>query len=631
MNDSALSISQEYYRIQNWGDRYFSVNAQGHVGVNANGNQVEGDLFQLVQSLAQRGIEPPILIRFNGIIRDRIHRLQLAFDAAIQEFNYRNTYRIAYPIKVNPQRHVVELVQKEGSPYLLGLEVGSKPELLAVLTLDENPDALLLCNGYKDAEYIELALLANKLGRRTIIIIEQIYEVKLVLEVAKHLGFEAELGLRFKPTNKGTGRWKTSGGEFAKFGLDTHDIMICLEQLKQAGYLSWLKLFHFHIGSQITSIESIQKALQEAVCMYTELARICPSLSFFDAGGGLGVDYDGSRTISDSSINYSIEEYARNVVSTIGEGCQKAQIPDPIIITESGRALVAHHTALITEVIDIASVVNAIGTVDPPISQHDIPISLYQLYQEISAENCLETLHDALQLREMIVESFIHGQLSLLERAYCEHIYQHLIAKICHTAQQLSEIPEEIESINQSRLDIYFCNFSVFQSLPDSWAINQLFPIMPIHHLLEKPQRRVIVADLSCDSDGKIDHFIGHRGISNPYFYLHAATSMPYYLGIFLVGAYQEILGGLHNLFGDTNAVHVDLNEDGTWEIKHIVEGDTIEEVLHYTQYHPDHFLERLRVLIEKSLRAGRLSNQESAILQKKIKQSLESYTYLVD
>lgn len=629
MNDK-LNIAHEYYRLPSWGEPYFSVNDQGHIKVKANRKQGEGDLFNLVQSLAQRGIDPPILIRFNGIISDRIHRLQSAFESAIHEFNYHNTYRIAYPIKVNPQRHIVEFIQKEGSPYLLGLEVGSKPELLAVLTLDENPEALLLCNGYKDAEYIELALLSNKLGRRTIIIVEQVYEIPLILEIAKRLEAEVELGLRFRPTNKGTGRWKTSGGEFAKFGLDTHEIIACLEQLKQAGHLEWLKLFHFHIGSQITSIESIKKALHEAACMYTELAKICPSLAFFDAGGGLGIDYDGSKTASDSSMNYTVEEYARDVVSAIGEACQQAGLADPVIITESGRALIAQHAVLVTEVMDVASTLDGIGEINPPLSQHDIPVTLYALYQNLTAENCLETLHDLLELKDHILESFIHGQLSLMERAYCEQIYQHIVAKICHVAHSLKEIPEEIENLDKMRLDMYFCNFSVFQSLPDAWAIGQLFPVMPIHRLTEKPERRAIVADLSCDSDGKIDHFIGHRGIPNPYVYLHSPNNSPYYLGIFLVGAYQEILGGLHNLFGDTNAVHVDLNEEGVWDIKHVVEGDSIEEVLHYTQYHPDNLLERLREFIERSLKAGRLSNQESAILQKKIKQALESYTYLV-
>lgn len=623
-------MHQELYWIQNWGERYFSVNSKGHIIVNPNGDGTSGDLYELVRSLVERGIEPPILIRFDGIIRDRIYHLQTAFDDAIKAFNYRGSYRAAYPIKVNPQRHVVDRINQVGSPHLLGLEVGSKPELLAVLTVDNNSDALLLCNGYKDAEYIEIALLANKLGRRTIIIIEQLYEIKLVLDIAKQMGCEAEIGFRMRPSSKGSGRWKSSGGDLAKFGLNAHEIVSCLELLKQSSKKHWLKLLHFHMGSQVTSIDAVKKSVEEAAHMYTELAKTCPSLEFFDAGGGLGVDYDGSKTASDSSMNYSLEEYARDIVSAIGEACQKANIADPVIITESGRALAAHHAVLITEVIDVASTLDASDTIDHPSSSHEIPKSLYHLYQEVSVKNCLEVLHDALQLKEKIVESFVLGQLSLEERAYSEQVYQRLISKIRHLSKSMQYVPEDIENIDKTLFDIYFCNFSVFQSLPDSWAIQQLFPIMPIHRLNEEPKRRAIIADLSCDSDGKIDQFVSLRG-PRPYIKLHEFNPpTPYYLGIFLVGAYQEILGGLHNLFGDANAVHVELDREGQWNIKDVVEGDTIEEVLIYTQYHPHEILERLRMLIETSLKAGRLSNEESAKLQKKVKQSLESYTYLV-
>ena len=622
--------NNEEYWIQHWGDPYFGINSNGHVSVKANGDEIEGDLYELVRSLVHRGIDPPILIRFDGIIRNRIQHLQKAFDDAIKEFNYSNSYRIAYPIKVNPQRHVVDQVQLAGSDRSLGLEVGSKPELLAVITLDDNMDALLLCNGYKDAEYIELALLASKLGRRTIIIIEQVYEVKLVLDIANQIGCQAELGFRMRPSSKGSGRWKSSGGDLAKFGLNSYEIFICLEQLQQAGKSDWLKLLHFHIGSQITSIDAIKKAMDEASRMFTELAKICPSLLFFDAGGGLGVDYDGSKATSDSSMNYSLEEYARDIVYILGDACQKANVPQPVIITESGRALTAHHAILITEVIDVATPLEAPATIDSPPTKHSIPATLYALYQDLSPKNCQEVLHDALELKEKITEGFIHGTLSLTERAYSELIYQRLITKIRAVSRQLEYVPEDIENLDKTIFDIYFCNFSVFQSLPDSWAIQQLFPIMPIHRLHEEPNRKAIIADLSCDSDGKIDHFVCRRGVK-PSITLHEfKPPSPYYLGIFLVGAYQEILGGLHNLFGDANAVHVELGSDGNWNIKHVVEGDTIEEVLTYTQYQPYHILERLRTLIERSLKAGRLSNEESAKLQKKVRQSLESYTYLV-
>lgn len=628
MKEKYLAQNEQFYWTQRWGAPYFGINQKGHVSVKPYRQGPEGDLFELVEALVQRGIEAPILIRFDDIIRDRIRYLQAAFDAAIQEFEYQNTYRIAFPIKVNPQCHVVELIEQTGQTHQLGLEVGSKPELLAVMTFSENLQALLLCNGYKDAEYIELALMARKLGRRSIIIIEQPYELQLVLDVAQRLNVEAEIGFRMKLSNKGAGRWETSGGDLAKFGLNIHEIVLCLEQLEKAQKTEWLKLLHFHIGSQITSIKAVKKALQEASRMYTELARLCPSLCFFDAGGGLGVDYDGTKTTSDSSMNYSVEEYARDVVSAIGEACQKAEIPHPTLITESGRALVAHHAILVTEVIDVAPTVDPTMQLDPPPSDHDLLVTISDLYQNVTPETCQEALHDAYELKESILENFMYGNLSLHERSYAEKVYRHLIAKIRLLSKQLSNIPEDLEKLNDILFDTYFCNFSVFQSLPDSWAIEQLFPVMPIHRLHEEPTRRGILADMSCDSDGKINRFVGrreqHRDLP-----LHQFQNSPYYLGVFLVGAYQEILGGLHNLFGDANAVHVELDEEGQWVIKHVVEGDTIEEVLAYVQYNPQQLLKQLRVLIEKALKSGRLSNAESAKLQKRFKESLESYTYL--
>lgn len=619
----------DQYRIRAWGAPYFDVNAQGNVSARFQPNGKSGDVYELVRSLVQRGIEAPILIRFDGILRDRIRCIQGAFDAAINEFRYGNTYRLAYPIKVNQQRTVVDFIQTTGSVHLLGLEVGSKPELIAVLSINESAGSLLLCNGYKDAEYIEIALLATKIGRRSIIIIEQFYELKLVLDIAEKLNIEPEIGFRMRPFNKGSGRWKSSGGDMAKFGLSAHEIDLGIELLKLAGKIHWVKLLHFHLGSQIPSIVSVKKALSEAARMYTELAKECPSMSFFDTGGGLGIDYDGSRSSTDSSMDYTVEEYARDVVSAIGSACEKAEVDPPTIISESGRALVAHHSVLITEVIDVAPCLDAVENLVSPPSDQEVLTSLYKLYQDVNPDNCHEVLHDAQELKEHIFECFVHGSLSLKERAYAEQAYKYLIAKIRHVSKQLNEVPEEIKDLDKQLLDLYFCNFSVFQSLPDAWAIDQLFPIMPIHRINEEPKRRGFIADLSCDSDGKIDKFVNKRGTSH-YLKLHEYTGNPYYIGIFFVGAYQEILGALHNLFGDTNAVHVDLDEDGNWQIKHVIEGDTIREVLNYVQYNPQDLIERLRASIEKSLKLGRLSPAESAKLQKKFKEALESYTYLV-
>lgn len=628
MKLQTLIPNEQNYWTHRWGSPYFSINEKGHVSVKPYAHGPEGDLFELVESLVQRGVEAPILIRFDDIVRDRIRYLQEAFAAAIKEFDYQNSYRIAFPIKVNPQCQVVEHVQMAGQNQEIGLEVGSKPELLAMMTFGENLQTLLLCNGYKDAEYIELALMARKLGRRSIIIIEQPYELQLVLDTAARLNIEAEIGFRMKLSSKGAGRWQTSGGDLAKFGLHAHEIVICIEQLQKANKLDWLKLLHFHIGSQITSIKAVKKALQEASRMYTELASLTPSLCFFDVGGGLGVDYDGSKTTSDSSMNYSVEEYARDVVYSIGEACQKAEIPQPVIITESGRALIAHHAVLITEVIDVAPTVEPNILLEPPPTENDLLNTVFELYQNVTAETCGEALHDALELKESILNHFMHGDLNLFERSYGEKTCRHLIAKIRFLSKQLKNVPQDIEKLDEVLFDTYFCNFSIFQSLPDSWAIDQLFPVMPIHRLDEEPTRRAILADMSCDSDGKIDRFVGKRENQHT-LPLHPFQNSPYYLGVFLVGAYQEILGGLHNLFGDVNAVHVELDPQGEWVINHIVEGDTMEEVLSYAQYNPEQLIRQLRNLIEKSLKTGRLTNGESAKLQKKFKEALESYTYL--
>lgn len=626
---STLNDCNELYQLEGWGDGYFGVNDKGHMTVCPDRTGPTCDLYELVQSLIQRGMEAPILLRFDGIIRNRIDTLQSAFNAAIKEFDYKSSYRLAFPIKVNQQRHIVDVIRLAGKPNLLSLEVGSKPELVAVLSIHDTAGALLLCNGYKDDEYIELALLGSKIGRRPIIIIEQLYELANVLKISAKLGIDAEIGFRMKPSSKGSGRWESSGGDMAKFGLSTHEIVLAVEQLQAAEKTHWLKLLHFHIGSQITNIISVQKALREATRMYTELAKLCPSLCFFDAGGGLAIDYTGCRTSMDSSMNYSLEEYARDVVYAVGTACDEAQITHPVLITESGRAIVAHHSILITEVIDVAPALDAIPELPAPPSDHEVLAELCALYEGLSLKNYHEALHDAMELKDVILQRFIQGDLDLAERAYADRVYRHLIAKIRHISKELDFVPDDVEKLDRILLDTYFCNFSVFQSLPDSWAINQLFPVMPIHRLDEEPTRRGIIADLSCDSDGKIDQFVARKQASK-FLPLHAANAKPYFLGIFLVGAYQEILGGLHNLFGDTNAVHVDVDEGGNWVINHVIEGDTIEEVLHYVQYESPDLIERLRLVIEKSLKAGHLTNEESAKLQKRFKAALDSYTYLV-
>ncbi len=618
------------YWIDAWGEGYFNVNAEGHIEVRPSGKGEKVDLYGLVNALIERGIEPPILFRFDGIIRDRMEKIYQTFNNAIKLYDYPSHYQLVYPIKVNQQSHVVDQIHKAGRKHQIGLEVGSKPELLAMLTAQHADDSLLLCNGYKDAEYIELALLSRKLGRRTIIIIEQLYEHKLILDIANELGVEAEVGFRMKPSAKGSGRWASSGGERAKFGLETNEILTVLEELKKHGKTEWAKLLHFHIGSQLSSIVPLKKALWEASRTYVEIARVCPTMEFFDVGGGLGIDYDGSKQAHDSSMNYSMEEYARDIVYAIGTACKENSIEEPIILSESGRALVAHHSLLVTEVIDVATSSPKMDQdLQVPPTDEKILQDFYDTYHALTLSNHLEALHDAHYMRDQALERFIHGDISLIERAYAEKAYAYLIAKIYELSKDDPNPSEEILKMREKLLDIYFCNFSVFQSLPDSWAISQLFPVMPIHRLEEEPSRRATIVDLSCDSDGKIDNFIHPKTPAN-HLKLHEFDGSPYYLGIFLVGAYQETLGGLHNLFGDTNAVHVDQDEDGDWEFKHLIRGDTMSEVLTYTQYDANDLEDALHNSIEMAVKKKRITNEEALKISRALQNALKNYTYLM-
>jgi arginine decarboxylase len=625
-----IQNSADLFRVEGWGSGYFGINQKGRVSVSPTRTSANFDLYDLVTSLVQRGIDAPILIRFDDIIKDRVKFIQNAFDDAIKEVSYKGGYRITFPIKVNQQRHVVDTVRTTGREFSLGLEVGSKPELLAVLAIHDTPGALLLCNGYKDTEYIELALLGRKIGRRSIIIVEQLYELQMILDMAQNLGIEAEIGLRMKPLTKGSGRWESSSGENAKFGLTTQEIVLAVNKLKEAGRDSWLKLLHFHIGSQITTIASLKKVLRETTRVYVELAKICPSLCMLDVGGGLGVDYDGSRSNFASSMNYTTDEYARDIVIAVAEACDEAGVSHPDLISESGRALTAHHSVLITEAIDVAPAFGVPADLGKPPTEHELLLRLIEMYNELSLKNCNETWNDAQELRDEIFELFVRGDLSLVERAFAEVGLKHLIAKIRNMAAALKYPPEDLEKFDNEMRDLYFCNFSVFQSLPDVWAIDQLFPIMPIHKLEMEPKRRAFMADLSCDSDGKIDKFIDLKDVNN-YLRLHELEAgQPYYIGIFLVGAYQEILGDLHNLFGDTNAVHVGVDSDGELEINHVVEGDSVREVLNYVEYDTNDLVDRLRVSVDKCLRNSTLLPEEAAKLQKRYREALEGYTYLV-
>lgn len=630
MEQWTIQKSIEQYRIDGWGAGFFSVNDAGNVSVTPEKDRPSVDLCNIVEDLVRRGIKPPHLIRFNGILKQRAQGIYEAFDKAIAEFEYKGKYILTYPVKVNQQRQVVEAVRKAGNGRGMGLEVGSKPELLAVLSMHDAPKGLLLCNGYKDYQFIELALMASKLGLRPIITVEQFYELDTILRASEATGVKPEIGLRMNPTSRGAGRWAGSAGENAKFGLALYEIVEAVKQLKARGMESCVKLLHFHMGSQITSINAIKKVMKEAARVYTELFRLCPGIEFLDVGGGLGVDYDGSCTNFESSMNYSTEQYARDVVWEIAEACNDLAIPHPTIVSESGRALTAHHAVLITEVMDVAEVPEPPSVPDPLPSNDEKLKDLAALYRDLNLKNCHEVFSDALSMREEFLQLFIQGSMTLEERAFAERTLRNLFTRINQLKGKMKHVPEDFEALEGMLKDTYFCNFSVFQSMLDHWAIEQLFPIMPIHRLTTQPTRRAIIADLTCDSDGKIDKFIDLKGVQR-FIDLHPYRGdQPYYIGMFLIGAYQECLGNLHNLFGDTNVVHVELDENGAPRITSIVEGDTIKEVLGYVQYTQEDLIHGAHTQIDRAVFQGTMSPEDSAKFMQRYKESLSGYTYLL-
>jgi arginine decarboxylase len=630
MDSWDITKSTERYRIDGWGAGYFKINERGNVEAYPDPAKPPVDLCRIVEDLVRRGVKPPHLIRFDGILKQQALSIYSAFEKAFAECEYKGTYTLTYPVKVNQQRQVVESVKRAANGHKVGLEVGSKPELLAVLAIHDLPNGLLLCNGYKDYQFIELALMASKLGLRPIITVEQFYELDTIIKASQALGVVPEIGLRMNPSNRGAGRWAGSAGENAKFGLALFEIIEAVKQLQARGMAHCIKLLHFHMGSQITSISAIKKTMREAARVYTELATMCPAMEFLDVGGGLGIDYDGSRTNFDSSMNYTTDQYARDVVWEIASACAEAGVAHPNIISESGRALTAHHAVLVTEVMDVAEVPVPPAQLEAPPSKSEKLRDLEMMYRDLNLKNCHETFSDALALRDEFLQGFIQGNISLEERAYGERALRNLFTRISALRGSLKHVPEDFTILDGMLKDTYFCNFSVFQSILDHWAIEQLFPIMPIHRLNTEPSRRAVIADLTCDSDGKIDKFIDLQGVGR-HIDLHPFKGdQPYYLGIFLVGAYQECLGNLHNLFGDTNAVHVDVDSSGLARITSIVEGDTIKEVLSYVQYSGDDLLSGLNNLIDNAVRNGSMSAEESAKFMQRYKESLGGYTYLL-
>jgi arginine decarboxylase len=618
--------ARELYNVEGWGVGYFGINDQGHVTVHPTKENGQGlDLFELAMDLDAQGVKLPLLLRFSDILRTRVQTLSERFHNAIRDFEYEGGYTTVYPVKVNQQRHVVEEILAFGEPYGVGLEVGSKPELQAVLALNDRTDHLIVCNGYKDEEFMRLALMGQKLGHKVFIVLEKINEVDILLKVAEEMDVVPTAGVRIKLASTGAGKWAESAGERSKFGLNSSQVVRVLDKLQAAGRLDILKLLHFHLGSQIPDIRNVKVAMTEVSRFYVEMRQLGVDVTHVDVGGGLGVDYDGSRSTLPASVNYSIQEYANDIIYALAEACRENEIRMPHVISESGRALTAHHALLLINVIDLETQIEA----DVDALPDDAPALVQDLaasYQEITERSLREVYHDATFAKDQAQQLFNSGVLSLRERAMVERLHLAIMNRVAHLAAQDPEGYEDIlPELNVILTDRYFCNFSLFQSLPDSWAIDQLFPIMPIHRLDEAPTRRGTLQDVTCDSDGKIDRFTGGRTPKRTLELHTFSQDEPYILGIFLTGAYQEILGDLHNLFGDTNAVHLRLSPGG-YEITDLVHGDTITEVLNYVQFDAQALIGTFR---RKVQRAERLSRQEANAFIADYIEGLAGYTYL--
>ena len=629
MKKWSIEDSREMYNIKGWGASYFDINEEGNVSVSPCKDEAQIDLREIVDELSLRDVTPPLLLRFPDILDNRIEKTANCFKRAAEEYEYKAQNFIIYPIKVNQMQPVVEEIISHGRKFNLGLEAGSKPELHAVIAVQCQSDSLIICNGYKDQSYIELALLAQKMGKRIFIVVEKLNELDIIARAAKKLNVKPNLGIRIKLASSGSGKWAESGGDASKFGLTSSELLDALRILDEKGLHDSLRLIHFHIGSQITKIRRIQTALREAAQFYINLHKMGYNVDFVDCGGGLGVDYDGTRSAnSESSVNYSIQEYVNDCVYTFVDAANKNDIAHPNIITESGRSLTAHHSVLVIDVLETASLPEMPEEYEPDASSHQLVKDLYDIWDNLNPRSMLEDWHDAEQIREECLDLFTHGLVDLKTRAEIESMYWSVCHEINTLSKQMKHVPEELRNIDKLLADKYFCNFSLFQSLPDSWAIDQLFPIMPIQRLTERPTRNATLQDITCDSDGKIANFVkeGHLSHVLP---LHALRrNEPYYLGVFLVGAYQEILGDMHNLFGDTNAVHVSV-KDGHYHIDQIIDGETVEEVLDYVQYNPKKLVRQLEIWVTKSVKNGKISLEEGKEFLSNYRSGLYGYTYL--
>lgn len=623
-----IEDSAELYNITGWGLKYFSINGNGHVQVTPREGCASVDLKELMDELQIRDITAPVLLRFPDILDNRIEKISRCFKQAAEEYKYGAQNFIIYPIKVNQMRQVVDEIVSHGKKFNIGLEAGSKPELHAVLATNIDEHNLIICNGYKDENYVELALLAQKMGRRIFLVVEKLNELHLIARLAKRIGVRPNIGIRIKLSSSGSGKWEESGGDHSKFGLNSSELLEAVDALAKYKMEDCLKLIHFHIGSQITKIRRIKNALREATQFYVQLTKMGFSIDFIDIGGGLGVDYDGTRSsASENSMNYSIQEYANDAISAIVDACEKNGLKQPNVITESGRSLSAHHSILIIETLETTQLPVWNDNEEVSDSDHELARELYQIWDRLGQQSLLESWHDALQIREEALDRFSLGMLDLHTRAQIEKLFWSVAREVNDIAKTMKHVPEELR-ISKMLPDKYFCNFSLFQSLPDSWAIDQMFPIMPISRLDEKPTRTATIQDVTCDSDGKINCFISSHGFSNALPIHPIKNGESYYLGVFLVGAYQEILGDMHNLFGDTNTVHVSVHKDG-YEIEQIIDGETVAEVLDYVQYSPKKLVRNVETWVTRSMKSGKITPEEGREFLSNYRSGLYGYTYL--
>ncbi|MDY0098842.1 MAG: biosynthetic arginine decarboxylase [Bacteroidales bacterium] len=621
--------SAELYNINGWGINYFSINQKGNVEVKPLRDCASVDLKELLDELILSDVSTPVLVRFPDILDDRIVNISDCFRSAAEEYGYKAQNFIIYPIKVNQMRPVVEEIVSHGKKFNIGLEAGSKPELHAVIAINTDPESLIICNGYRDEDYIELALLAQKMGKRIFLVIEKLNELKLVTTIAKRLKVVPNIGIRVKLASIGSGKWEDSGGDISKFGLTSSELLEAIDYLERNRMKDCLRLIHFHIGSQVTKIRRIKVALREASQFYVQIRKMGFNIEFVDIGGGLGVDYDGTGSSnSESSVNYTIQEYVNDSISTFVDASDKNNIPHPNIITESGRSLTAHHSVLIFEVLETTTLPSWDEEEEIEESDHELVKELFLLWDNVNQPRMLETWHDAQQIREEALDRFSLGLIDLKTRAQVERLFWSIARRVYSLTKTTKHVPDELRQITRILSDKYFCNFSLFQSLPDAWAIDQIFPIMPIHKLNEEPSRTATIQDMTCDSDGKIDNFISTK--NSPYHLpLHPLKGKePYYIGVFLVGAYQEILGDLHNLFGDTNAVHISVDEDG-YKIDQVIDGETVAEVLDYVQYNSKKMVRTVETWVTTSVKTGTITVEEGKEFLSNYRSGLYGYTYL--